>query len=432
MREDFLHYIWKSLYYRSDDLITVDSNLKINVQKPGYHNSDQGPDFLEAAIEIDGIQWNGAVEIHIKSSDWYAHGHQHDKNYDKVILHVVWEADRQVGRTDGTHIPQLVLKNIIWEGVKEQFDKLQYSQSKIPCEGHLQNIDAIFWQMAKDNALNSRLNRKAVVFEQCLKQFNKDWRQVSLFALVNYLGLNLNKEAFARLGNSLSVNIIQKYTDQPLMLEAYLFGQAGFLNGDRKDDYFNELKGHYAFLKKKYTLEDQQAQFYGWKLSRTRPANYPTYRLAHLAGILNKHPDFFQRFTEYEDSEQLRDMFKAGTSDYWRKHYFFGEKAKVPSKSLGDSSIDIILINSLAPLLFLKSKYYDSFTYREKALNLLENLPAEDNKITRLFKNMGLEVKTAADSQSLIELYNEYCTEKKCAECAVGQSILKEAAGPYL
>ena len=109
MKEEFLHYIWKYKLYRNNNL-TSQKGEKIKIVNQGTHNFDSGPDFFNAKIKINDTVWAGNVEIHINSSDWYAHNHDSDKAYDNVILQVVFNHDKDVRRTNGQIISTLELK----------------------------------------------------------------------------------------------------------------------------------------------------------------------------------------------------------------------------------------------------------------------------------------------------------------------------------
>ena len=88
MQEDFLHYIWKYKKFNTSNLKTAQGEEVILVYA-GQHNLNSGPDFFNSRIKIDNQLWAGNVEVHVKSSDWFVHHHETDRNYDNVILHVV-------------------------------------------------------------------------------------------------------------------------------------------------------------------------------------------------------------------------------------------------------------------------------------------------------------------------------------------------------
>ena len=102
--EQLLHYVWRHKMFPLGTLQTTDGR-EVEVIDAGLHNRNAGPDFFNAKVRIGGTLWVGNVEIHMKSSDWYHHGHDHDPKYNNVVLHVVSVADTEVLTQDGHYLP---------------------------------------------------------------------------------------------------------------------------------------------------------------------------------------------------------------------------------------------------------------------------------------------------------------------------------------
>lgn len=424
MSESFLHYLWQFQYFDKKELkTTAGDNLVIF--KPGMLNPDAGPDFSQSKIKIEEIDWAGSVEIHIKSSGWIDHGHHHDQAYENVILHVVWEDDKPIYRNDGTRIPSLELKGRVHDQLIKEYQKLINNPSVIPCEHSFKRTDDLVKLSMVDKALMKRLEDKANLINNFLNQNNGDWEETTYQLLASNFGFKVNKDPFLHLAKALPYKIIQKHRDQPLHVEALLFGQAGFLVTKTKDEFITKLFIEYEFLSKKYSLQSSQLNPSQWKFLRLRPSNFPTLRIAQFASLLHSKKSIFSTLIEMESYRDLQKFFRIIPSFYWQNHYRFGKKAAGIVPDFGDSSADIVIINSVVPLLVAYGKAKDDWSLVDKAVSILQSIPSEKNRIVTLWKELGYTSKSAFDSQGLIELYNNFCQHRQCLNCAIGSAILK-------
>lgn len=422
--ESFLHYIWQLQYFKKADL-KVSSGESLQVLAPGSRNADAGPDFSGARIRIDNLEWRGSVEIHIRASGWNDHKHGSDPAYEKVVLHVVWENDKPVFRNDGTQIPTLELKNRIEPALWDRYKNLYVSTDLIPCGNRWRGIPEIHKLSTLDNAVMQRLQTRANVVDQFLTKNKNSWEQTCYQLLCRNFGFTVNAEAMLRLSEVVLFKTLQKHLDKPIHIEALLFGAGGFLEDVPDDDYVLLLKREYDLLRRKYGLEGRQMNLSQWKFLRLRPANFPTIRIAQFAALLAGQQNLFSKIIEATDHRRILALLDAEQSAYWRSHYRFGTVSKNPVPPLGVASIQNIVINTVVPLLVTYGRTHDETGYTELALDLLQNLPAEDNKITRQWLPLGMNVKTAFDSQGLIELYKSYCMKRRCLECGVGSWLIK-------
>jgi hypothetical protein len=424
MNESFLHYIWQFQYFEKTDLQTQEGE-SISIFKTGILNTNAGPDFSNAKIKIGSIDWAGNVEIHTKSSEWQNHNHATDKAYENVILHVVWENDTEIKRMDGSIIPALVLKGRVDEGLIKAYKKLINSPSSIPCEKSFANVSDLTKLSMLDQALTQRLESKAEIVHQLLKSNNNDWEETTYQLLLKNFGFKINSEPFLQLAKALPYKLIQKHSSNPQQIEALLFGQAGMLETKTKDEYISLLHREYEFLSKKYSIHESRLNPSQWKFLRLRPANFPTLRIAQLASILYSQKNLFSTLVQTDSYDKLLNVFSASPSAYWQSHYHFAKKSKGLVPELGESSKQNLLINTVVPLLVSYSKANDDVRLMERATEILQHIPAEKNKITKLWTSLGLSVKTSFDSQALIEQYNNGCQKRQCLNCAVGASLLK-------
>lgn len=423
MSESFLHYLWQFQYFDKSDL-KISSGEKLSINKTGLHNSDSGPDFSHASVKINSIQWAGSVEIHIKSSGWYEHHHERDAAYENVILHVVWEDDKPVYRQDGTALPTLALRDRVDPEIIHAYKKLVTHTGSVPCADSLSNVEQITRLSMIDKAVMQRLEIKAGVVRTMLNENKGNWEETTYQLLAKNFGFKVNSDSFLQLAHALPYRILRKQADQLLQVEALLFGQAGFLVAKSKDEYLTTLFTEYNFLAKKYSLETHVHPSQ-WKFMRLRPANFPTVRIAQFASLLSAQKSIFSRFMDAESAQEFLKIIEVSQSPYWKTHYRFSKKAKGEVPDLGGSSQYNIMINTVAPLLVAYGQEIDDTRYIERAVDLLQYIPAEENKITRQWQALGMSAKNAFDSQGLIELYTNFCQRKQCLMCTIGSSLLK-------
>jgi Protein of unknown function (DUF2851) len=423
MNEAFLHYLWQFQQFDKSNLQTISSE-KISVLKTGILNTDAGPDFTNARLQINEIEWVGNVEIHIKSSDWQLHKHQHNEAYNNVILHVVWENDQPIVRQDGSLIPTLELKSITDIQLLDKYQYLIDNQAIIPCKEQFSEVSDLSKFAILDKVLAKRLQQKAQVVEQIFEQNKGDWEETAYQLLARNFGFKLNSETFLRLSQNLPLKVLQKHRNNLTQIEAMLFGQASLI--EKIDEYSEKLSQEYDFFAAKFSLKATQLGSHEWKFLRTRPANFPTIRIAQLARLVTQQQSFFSLFTQTNSIEDLRNALKIEQSTYWQEHYNFGKVASKKLVGLGKDSINNILINTVIPLLACYSEKTDNQELMTRCVSFLEALPAEENHITEMWEGLGLEIKTAFDSQASIELYNNFCTQKRCLQCNVGIEILRK------
>ncbi|GAB2613150.1 DUF2851 family protein [Emticicia sediminis] len=423
MNEAFLHYLWQFQQFDKSNLQTI-SGEKIYVLKTGILNTDAGPDFTNARLQINEIEWVGNVEIHIKSSDWQLHKHQNNEAYNNVILHVVWENDHAITRQDGSLIPTFELKSITDIQLIDKYQHLIDNQSIIPCKEQFSAVSNLSKFAILDKVLAKRLQQKAQIVEQLFELNNGDWEETAYQLLARNFGFKLNSETFLRLAQNLPLKVLQKHRDNISQIEAMLFGQAGLI--DKCDEYSEKLSQEYDFFSAKFSLKTNQLSLHEWKFLRTRPANFPTIRISQLAKLITQQQSFFSLFTQTNSIEDLRNALKIEQSVYWQEHYSFGKNANKKLVGLGKDSINNILINTVIPLLACYSEKTDNQEFMTRCVSFLEALPAEKNHITEIWEGLGLTIKSAFDSQASIELYNNFCTQKRCLQCNVGIEILKK------
>ncbi len=419
MKEEFLHHIWKYKLFEKDQLKTT-SGEKVEIINTGTHNFDSGPDFFNAKIKINKTVWAGNVEIHLKSSDWYQHNHHQDKAYDNVILQVVHVHDKEVYRTNGLLIPSLELN--FNKRLLKNYAELIEKDWDIACKNSLGGIDPFIINSWIEKLTVERLEEKSERIIAILEQTDNSWEKAFYFQLASNFGFKLNAQAFELLAKSLPLNCLAKHKDNLLQVEALLFGQAGFLDTDSGDDYYLQLVKEYAYLKKKFRLKPIEKHL--WKFLRSRPGNFPSIRIAQFAQLVYKSSALFSKIIETNDLNKYYRLFQVEPSAYWINHYLFNKGSVQKKKKLGKSAIDNILINTIVPFLFVYGKAKGISELQDRAIQLLENIKAENNHITKKWAELGVQPASAFDSQALIQLKNNYCNQKKCLNCQIGTHII--------
>lgn len=421
--EAFISFLWLHQKFDSTKLQTLRGE-ELRIVKNGHLNEDSGPDFREASILLNDIQWSGCVELHVKSSEWYQHGHQNDSLYENVILHVVWENDLDVVRKDGTSIPVLELKSITDPALTNRYKELIKAISDIPCSGAINKIDELHIKSQLHKAAIERIKIKSEVIKVSLNETRHNWEEAAYIFLASSFGFNLNKNPFLSLAQSLPYKHILQNKDNLFRIEALLFGMSSIINDKIKDPYAKKLLREFRYQSTKYGLTPVLSGL-EWKFMRTRPDNFPTIRIAQLAGFLSSRSNIFSGILECRSIRELKALFDFPISDYWSKHYMFGKERKKPVYRLGYDSIVKLAINAVVPLKVAYGIELDDHRYIESGIILMESLPAEDNKFTRKMIKNGFKISGALESQAAIHQYRHYCSARKCLSCEIGFQLLK-------
>lgn len=421
MKEDFLHYLWKFKKFNALNLKTFNQE-EITISNVGQYLELAGPDFFNAQITIGNQKWAGNVEIHVKSSDWYIHHHEKDSGYENVILHVVWEHDSEVFRADNSEIPVLELKNYVDQSILNNYQKLSTPKSWVFCEKQLKEIPqfiVINWQ---ERLFFERLERKSRPILKLLEETNNDWETVLFHLLAKNFGLNTNGDTFLKVAQSIPFSIIRKECFEVENLEALLLGAAGLLDADKEDAYFKDLKFRYFYLLHKHQIEKhfiEPVQFF-----KHRPDNFPTIRLSQLANLFHKQQNLFSKISTVNTVEAIYEIFRVSVTSYWETHYQFDKESPKKKKALSKSFMDLLILNTIIPLQFAYAKSQGK-EVSEDLIDFLTAVEAEKNSIIDKFDSFGIKSKNAFETQSLLQLKNEYCNKSKCLDCAIGIELLK-------
>ena len=418
--EELLHYVWWHKLFPLSPLQTTDGKA-LEVIDTGLPNPNAGPDFFNAKIKIDGILWVGNVEIHLRSSDWLKHHHDTDTAYDSVILHVVGEVDDVTYRTNGEIIPQLQLS--CPASIQEHYQELLSTAHYPPCYRIIPKLSLLEIHAWMSVLQAERFEQKADQVKERLDFCNQQWDDAFFMTLARNFGFGLNGDAFEVWARHLNLRQVDKHRDHLFQVEAMFFGQAGLLNETAGDVYYLKLRNEYTYLSHKFNLSPMDPKL--WRFLRLRPTNFPHVRSAQLAQLYHSSYGLLSQILEKETLQEVRDLLRVGTSEYWKTHYTFGGASPSRCKTLSQSTLNLLIINTVVTFLYAYGKHKDEQKFCIRASKFLEELKPENNYIIRMWKECGLEAQHAGDSQALIQLKKMYCDPKKCLYCRIGYAYLK-------
>ena len=426
MKEDFLHFLWRYQKFEKTNLITT-NGASVSIITTGTYNSDSGPDFFNAKASIGEQLWAGNVEIHLKSSDWYVHHHEKDPAYDNVILHVVWENDMAVYRSNHLIMDTLELKNYVSEKLLEKFKQLYHKKKKfINCEYAIKSIKQVIHTSWLERLFVERLEAKNKLIYNELIKTNYDWEAVLFRLLCKNFGLKVNGESFYDMATHINFKIVKKLYKNPFALEALFFGISGMLMpSEIPGMYYKGLKEEFSFLQKKYNQQLAMASITP-KFFRLRPNNFPTIRLSQLAQLYASHQNLFSVFVRAKSKKDFDFLRDVAASSFWDTHYTFESSSVLKPKRLHEKFIELLIINTIIPLQFSYAKYTGMVVTNESFFKLLREIPSEKNIIIDTFKEFGINASSSLDSQGLLQMHNKYCMKHRCLQCAIGNSILMD------
>lgn len=429
--EQLLHYVWKHKMFPPREMKTAEG-LAVEVIDVGLHNSNSGPDFFNAKVRIDGMLWVGNVEIHDKSSDWYLHGHDKDAAYNNVILHVVETIDAQVKTQNGEMLMQMQLE--IPGYVRQHYHELQTTDEYPPCYRIVPNLPRLMIHSWLTALHVERLEQKTDSIRRRLHLFNGDWEKVYFTTLARNFGFGINGDAFELWAESIPLHDVDHHRDNIFQIEAIFFGQAGLLSPESvpekhmqqamEEGYFEQLRKEYLYLSHKFNLSPIDVKC--WRFLRLRPQNFPYIRISQLANLYYHHRALLSQMIESTTIGEMESKLQTTVSPYWQTHYVFGSESGRREKRLSNASMQVILINTVIPMLFAYGRYKNEVVLCDRALSFLEQVKRENNHIVRMWEACGLKAENAADSQALIQLKNEYCDKRDCLRCRIGSEYLRK------
>lgn len=429
--EALLQYAWKHRMLPLGTLTTTDG-LAVEVIDTGLQNTDAGPDFFNAKVKIDGTVWVGNVEIHEKSSYWKAHGHDRDAAYDNVVLHVATVVDADVVTSEGRRVAQVRMD--VPPEVARNYEALLSEDRYPPCYAIIPSLDRLTVHSWMSRLVAERMERKTADIGARVERCGGSWEEALFVTMARTFGFGVNGDAFERWAGGGWLQAAAHHRDDLFQIEALFFGQAGLLDpgamparyreAATEDGYFGKLKAEYAYLAHKFGLRAMDGG--AWKFLRMRPQNFPYIRLSQLANLYHSRRSDLSRLAECATADDMRRLLCTEATPYWQEHYAFGAPSRRARKALSAASLDVVIINTVLPVLFAYGRHRMDESLCGSSLDMLAQLKAENNHITRLWAECGLQAESAADSQALIQLKREYCDRKDCLRCRIGYEYLRK------
>ena len=431
--EALLQYVWKHKLWPLKPLETTDGEA-VEVIDSGLQNRNAGPDFFNAKVKIGGTLWVGNVEIHDRAADWNAHGHQRDAAYDNVILHVCGEVNAQAETSAGRRLPQMQLD--VPETVRQNYRQLLVADRYPPCYQMIPSLSPLVVHSWLSALQTERLEQKTEAIRQRVAQCNGSWEQAYFTTLARNFGFGINGDAFEQWAQSIPLSAVGHHRDDLFQIEAFFLGQAGLLDLETiperyhetalNEGYFARLRNEYLYLQRKFSLQAIDAKL--WRFLRLRPQNFPHIRIAQLAQLYFSRRASLSEIVDCTTVKELENALDTCATAYWQTHFLFGAASPKNKKRLSPASRRLIVINTVVPVLFAYGRHRHDEVLCDRAFTLLEELGAEKNRITRMWSECGLNVRSAADTQALIQLKNEYCDRKDCLRCRIGYEYLKKGS----
>ena len=419
--EQLLHYVWKHKIFPLRELRTTDGR-QVEVLNPGIHNTNAGPDFMGAKVKIDGTVWVGNVEIHVKTSDWFRHHHDQDTNYDNIILHVAADIDGRLFYPDGHEVPQLQLD--VPPFVRDNYAELNRNDFQPRCRDVVHDLPVFLIHNWMTSLTLERFEERTRQIMARREALDKNWEDTLFVTIARNFGFGINGDAFEQWAQSIPMSAVGKHRDNLFQIEAIFFGQAGLLDEEKDDDYYLRIQKEYRYLRQKFSLVPIDVK--AWKFLRLRPQNFPHIRIAQLAMLYYEQRLNLSKLVGAETIDEVHGLLLTHVSDYWETHYTFGGQAsKAAEKQLSKASLDLLVINSVAPMLFAYGKYKSDQTLCDRAFALWEQTKAENNYIIRQWREAGVACENAADSQALIQLHRNYCQPRNCLRCKFGYEFIR-------
>ena len=431
--EQLLHYTWKHRMWPIEPLKTTDGR-EVEIIDPGlYNRRNSGPDFFNAKVRISQTLWEGNVELHERSSDWYFHHHDHDEAYNNVILHVVGEADTNVMNQRGEYVPQMILHVPV--SVQENYEQLLHTDHYPPCYQIIPDLSKLTVHSWMAALQTERLEQKTEAIQKRAKLCNGSWEDAYFVTLARNYGFGINSDVFEQWARVVPLSAVGHHRDDLFQIEAIFMGQAGLLELEAIPDYYQQaalnegyfakLRNEYLYLAHKFSMKPMDFKL--WRFLRLRPQNFPHIRISQLASLYYQQKAGLSQLLECETIDQLKALFSSHVTPSWETHYTFGSISSKNEKHLSYGSLNLLMINTAVPMLFAVGRHQGKEVLCDRAFDFLEQLKAENNYITRLWLQVGLPIETAGDSQALIQLKKEYCDKKDCLRCRFGYEYLKRS-----
>jgi hypothetical protein len=443
--ERHLQCVWYDPALRPAQLTTSEGEA-VTVEDPGIWNLEAGPDFLGAALLVNGQRRiAGDVEIHLRSGDWKQHGHHTDPRYNQVRVHVTYRA----GSISEALFPKgtihIALQPVLHQMPGFSFEAIDTTAypycspgNPPPCRQHFKKLMPQQVTSFLESAGEERLRRKALRLRQELAVAAPD--QVLYEELFTALGYKNNKIPFRRLARMLPCERLGALAgSDPLRAYALLLGTAGLIPDDltarRPDDTKLFIRSLWdIWWKQREQLEVEPMKKSDWNLSGLRPANHPVRRMMAgaclftpptrisrcIAGLLQQDGKAVVR--------ELTQLLRVPGETWWHTHFSWNGAQQKPTALLGDARSGVMVTNILIP-------YLAAIGFNADLLGdiIRHHLPAEPlNAVIRqtVHTLFGRDCpaalyRTPLARQGLMQVFHDFCLNdrSRCGNCTLPSVI---------
>lgn len=382
-REELFQWIWQQVEFDCRNLRTL-CGKSLQIIDTGSLNHGAGPDFLGAHLRVDQKAWYGSVEIHKKPGEWFQHGHHKDKEFNSVVLHVVFEEDssKPIQTEDGYEPFTLVLKPYVTEKIHRLFEEKQ--KRGIACSGNISFINQRAFEQQVAKAQREYLEYKV---EELLKFYDPTllvstaWLRCFITGVYRTLGIPSNKNQMAELAQVAFEECTPENTISNFIAQV---DQLSF-NKSEKD--------------------------FHWTFSGMRPASRPENRVKQAASLhFSIHQLTFESFLK-NDLEKTWGQILEGTN---------------PENRPGQSRLSLVKQLVYLPGLYLLGDLLQSNNVKQSALETwslsVQHVPEE---MKAPFKKAGFAINSSTKKIGLAHQYKRYCREKNCHRCEVFKKAIR-------
>ncbi|PID93108.1 MAG: hypothetical protein CSA96_00655 [Bacteroidetes bacterium] len=407
--ERALHLAWRRAAWLSLSFVSS-CGKHIRLVSAGSENIHAGPDFLHARIYINGRLWVGNVEIHRKAADWYRHGHHRNPAFDNVILHVVARSGPLTLNSKQRPIPTIELPTGL-QGFPEADDP----PFRAPSCGITKHAGT---RSSLAKLGEERLRQRSQTISSSWHLPESDWNTRLYQSLASGFGQPVNSLPFEWLALRTPFTLLHKYLPNRFDIEALLYGQAGMLGR------LPSARGYPLQLQKRYeeighSLQYEALPEHLWKYLRLRPKVFPCIRISQFADLLCKQRPGLRDLLSIRTLPQLEALLFCKASPYWHTHFRFQRPSVYLPKKMGLASIHMVIINAIAPFLLCYGKQTRNPKFEALALQLLLEIEAEQNHITKKWTKFDCQPVNALESQGILQLHQVYCEQHKCSLCPI-------------
>jgi len=437
--------LWQGQIPGRVDLMTEEGE-PIKVIYPGRLNDDRGADLRDAVITTSRGLMKGDIEVHVKSSGWWAHRHHQDPAYNRVILHVVFrhDVDKAINLQSGQTVPTLVLPKFLESRAERPADAAhQTTNWFMPCRDEIYRRDIDVMGRILDAAGEQRFHTKAGEFATTLAEMVPG--QSLYRGIMGALGYNKNKYGMVELAHRLPLHRMESMAadnisdgEYLMRQQSLLMGTAGLLPSQRSERHgtYERHDGWVAGLERTWASSGGTAAMSeeDWHRFKVRPSNLPARRIAAMSyillqfraeGLLAGLVERVNREAADAGCGGLAGALRVTADGYWAQNLDFGLPARDTPALVGRGRADDIVVNVLLPFAAAWGQANSHQTLASQAFEIYRRHPvlAVNTLERHMTGQLGINryiINSAQRQQGLIHIYRTRCSQGKCRECPVG------------